>query len=766
MADNVNVDITPVVEGDPEIVVEFSNPTYVGAQGPQGPVGPMGPQGPKGDAFTYEDFTAEQLELLKGPKGDTGAVGPQGETGPQGIQGEAGSQGIQGIQGPMGPQGETGPQGPKGDPFSIAQIYNSVEAMNQDYSNSAIAIGQFVLISSTVDDPDNAKVYVKTDNGFSFLTDMSGATGIQGPAGPQGPQGVQGIQGIQGPKGDTGATGPQGPKGDTGEQGPKGDTGEQGPTGPQGPQGPGGTYTAGDGITINNDVIEAAVPHIITSTYGTYDWSASNYDSNVVAILKDILVNDLPPQNYLFYFGGTANAYNYGSSFWQITYKYKGAYGWQVALTTMLDANINNFFTITFTFDTNEPHNLKTINRSFLSGSFLFMGASQGIQGSNGTIGSNFAYIKNNYAKTADLAAVATSGSYNDLTDKPTVPTVPSNVSAFTNDAGYLTTHQDISGKANSADLAAVATSGSYTDLTDKPTIPDITGYATTTYVDTAIANAGGGSTYTPEVKVIKAFPSTVEEDTQWLDTVYWPSQQTNGTNVAYYNPLVIWAMDGLWVPESWNYNRLYMRIRNVGTGAWTAFYKSGDNYVLNTSVIRDASYLVSAGNGLVIADTTNTYSSFNTNSEGSLSLKEEAYYIPHLTGTTWNNQKAWMRNKILKRYQYMVQYHNPGTFGLMEYPFYLIGTDGNKWYYTGTVDNGTTYPTLYFLGVNSTGVPSLGALTATETDPNDYTTFTMTFTETVIGGSGGTTYTAGTGISITNGVISLDLPNANGVSY
>ena len=176
-----DINITPVVEGDPEIVVEFSNPTYVGAQGPAGPVGPMGPQGPKGDAFTFEDFTAEQLELLKGPKGETGAIGPQGEVGPQGIQGEAGPQGI---QGPVGPQGETGPQGPKGDPFSIAQIYNSVEAMNQDYSNSAIAIGQFVLISSTVDDPDNAKVYVKTDNGFSFLTDMSGATGIQGPAGP------------------------------------------------------------------------------------------------------------------------------------------------------------------------------------------------------------------------------------------------------------------------------------------------------------------------------------------------------------------------------------------------------------------------------------------------------------------------------------------------------------------------------------------------------------------------------------------------------
>lgn len=40
------------------------------------------------------------------------------------------------------------------------------------------------------------------------------------------------------------------------------------------------------------------------------------------------------------------------------------------------------------------------------------------------------------------------SGDYNDLTNKPTIPTVPTNVSAFTNDAGYLTEHQDISGKA------------------------------------------------------------------------------------------------------------------------------------------------------------------------------------------------------------------------------------------------------------------------------------------------------------------------------
>lgn len=44
----------------------------------------------------------------------------------------------------------------------------------------------------------------------------------------------------------------------------------------------------------------------------------------------------------------------------------------------------------------------------------------------------------------ADLATVATSGSYNDLDDKPTIPVVPTNVSAFTNDAGYLTQHQSL----------------------------------------------------------------------------------------------------------------------------------------------------------------------------------------------------------------------------------------------------------------------------------------------------------------------------------
>lgn len=66
---------------------EKGDPGPQGEQGPQGDPGPQGEPGPKGDAFTYADFTEEQLAALKGPQGDPG---PQGSPGPQGEPGEAG----------------------------------------------------------------------------------------------------------------------------------------------------------------------------------------------------------------------------------------------------------------------------------------------------------------------------------------------------------------------------------------------------------------------------------------------------------------------------------------------------------------------------------------------------------------------------------------------------------------------------------------------------------------------------------------------------
>lgn len=60
------------------------------------------------------------------------------------------------------------------------------------------------------------------------------------------------------------------------------------------------------------------------------------------------------------------------------------------------------------------------------------------------------------------------SGSYNDLTDKPTIPVVPTNISAFVNDVGYLTSHQDISGKLDTSKVkdTTSTTAGDVYDVT------------------------------------------------------------------------------------------------------------------------------------------------------------------------------------------------------------------------------------------------------------------------------------------------------------
>lgn len=70
-----------------------------------------GEKGDKGDAFTYNDFTPEQLEALRGPAGKDGAPGPEGKQGPQGPKGEDST-----VPGPPGPAGKDGAPGPQGEP--------------------------------------------------------------------------------------------------------------------------------------------------------------------------------------------------------------------------------------------------------------------------------------------------------------------------------------------------------------------------------------------------------------------------------------------------------------------------------------------------------------------------------------------------------------------------------------------------------------------------------------------------------------------------
>lgn len=141
--------------------------------------------------------TLLEKDDLRGPRGRMGPAGRRGEKGEQGIQGIQGPKGDQGLQGPQGIQGI---QGMPGEPFQIKKLYGSIAEMEADMSGD-VQTGEFVMISSNVEDPDNSKLYVKTDDGYNFITDLSGASGIQGPPGEQGIQGEQGLQGPQGVQG-------------------------------------------------------------------------------------------------------------------------------------------------------------------------------------------------------------------------------------------------------------------------------------------------------------------------------------------------------------------------------------------------------------------------------------------------------------------------------------------------------------------------------------------------------------------------------------
>lgn len=170
------------------------------------------------------------------------------------------------------------------------------------------------------------------------------------------------------------------------------------------------------------------------------------------------------------------------------------------------------------------------------------------------------------------FATVATSGSYNDLTNKPTIPsayTLPTasstvlggvkigsgiNISSGAISATYLSVGAAAASHTHTASqvtgLATVATSGSYNDLTNKPSIPSLSGYATQSWVTSqgyltsipaATSSAYGGiqigyttsgKNYAVRLSNGKAYVNVPWTDT---DTNYYPTTFTwaNGTTAG-----------------------------------------------------------------------------------------------------------------------------------------------------------------------------------------------------------------------------------------
>ena len=282
--------------------------------------------------------------------------------------------------------------------------------VNGDFASIDWANGPFFL--KTEIDPTGGTYYTieGTQQLLSVPYALYAATSGNG-EGPQGPAGPQGEQGPAGPQGEQGPAGPQGEQGPQGEPGPQG---EQGPRGPQGPAGMGIPQTlsiSGDQLFIS-DGNSVTLPASFSGDYNdlTNTPQIPTVPTQVSAFENDanyITSADVPaiPTNVSAF----ENDANYITS----------------ADVPAIPANVSAFTNDAGYLTSFTEQQVLTISNDTLfltGGSFVKLPA--GFDG-------NY----NNLTNRPELF----SGDYNDLTNQPQIPTVPTNVSSFTNDAGYIT---------------------------------------------------------------------------------------------------------------------------------------------------------------------------------------------------------------------------------------------------------------------------------------------------------------------------------------
>ena len=314
-----------------------ASPADVGPTGPAGATGPTGPIGPTG--FGVTGPTGKTGPTGIGATGPTGSPGGIGPTGPTGEPGE----GIMGPIGPTGPAGRDGtvsfdeltpeqlaqlrgPTGAPGAPFKIHRTYASIEEMEDGFATDGVPYGGFVIIATeSVEDPDDAKVYIKDSYEYRFIVDLSGrqgGVGIQGPTGSVGPTGAPGssatieIAGAQYTSRGGAAVVNLGtpehpqlyfylPAGDTGPIGPTGPTGAIGPTGTIGPTGIAGensvyvgpTAPTNPGISVwidpdgsGDDVMKAIVRAVIAEVVSGLPDIPSGSDTGAIVTAHNRLL--------------------------------------------------------------------------------------------------------------------------------------------------------------------------------------------------------------------------------------------------------------------------------------------------------------------------------------------------------------------------------------------------------------------------------------------------------------------------------------------
>lgn len=257
-------------------------------------VGDTGEKGDTGDAFTYDDFTPEQLAGLKGETGDVGPAGPKGDTGEKGDKGDTGEKGDTGNKGETGATGEKGDTGAKGDTGDTGPAGNTGQT---GATGDTGATGTATTIKGSYNTyPELINAHPTGDAGDSYLINGSLYVWLD--------NAWENIGNIKGDKGDTGDTGPQGVKGDTGNTGATGATGSTGPkgdTGDTGATGIGSDEEAGWKLPVDEILTTNTLPTgvsagyrvaIVTSSvmaikeYNGSSWDTESLDSYSVIPLK------------------------------------------------------------------------------------------------------------------------------------------------------------------------------------------------------------------------------------------------------------------------------------------------------------------------------------------------------------------------------------------------------------------------------------------------------------------------------------------------
>lgn len=371
--------------------------------------------------------------------------------GPQGEKGDTGLQGPQGIQGPQGPQGETGAQGPKGDTGTSYVIKGQVDSAS-DLPSPSIVDRQSAYLVGT-QDPYHLYVIIGTtelewfDAGvFTSGSDFEWGN-ITGSISNQTDL-ANALSGKQ-------ATLVSGTNIKT--------INNESLLG-SGNIDVNSTYdlTYGDTtININDVKAHIAAGDIVRTVITTTD--ESNYDTDVIFVL-----NRVKEQTFYYdcFFANTSVNSDDKMYERRIRLRYNKTLGgitWEELPTAGGSVDQNDFKAGTgIELDTD-------------------MQTGQVVIGVDSTT----------VPLKTDLATVATSGDYDDLLNKPTIPAAQVNADwnassgvaqilnkpslatvATSGDYDDLTDKPDLSIYAQSANLATVATSGDYDDLLNKPTIP------------------------------------------------------------------------------------------------------------------------------------------------------------------------------------------------------------------------------------------------------------------------------------------------------